>query len=215
MVNPNKFLPNDWKLYFKVNRLIVLKIETMPTIPRTQEDYQNDNILSGLNWDAVDRELLRGSLPVFEDESEMRAFYQKLALLFCPEARNFPEDSYLRLVLYRRKISKINHWLGKVLRFPWGEDMSLLQLGVGYALMDSTLSSKNKKQLNTQWCKSLCYMKDMNENLTFIRNIISIFSRQKYELALLIGPYLPTSEEEALLNAPKEQPEDLQKAETV
>ena len=72
----------------------------MPTIPRTQEDYQNDNILSGLNWDAVDRELLRGSLPVFEDENEMRAFYQKLALLFCPEARNFPANSYLRLVLY-------------------------------------------------------------------------------------------------------------------
>lgn len=184
----------------------------MPTIPQTQE---NDNILSGLNWDAVDRELLRGGLPVFEDENEMRAFYQKLALLFCPEARNFPENSYLRLVLYRRKISKINHWLGKVLRFPWGEDMSLLQLGVGYALMDSTLSSKNKKQLNAQWCKSVCYVKDMSENLASIRHIIAIFSRQKYELAQLIGPDLPTAGDEALLNAPEEQPEDLQKSEGV
>ena len=167
----------------------------------------SDNTLSNEQWQIIERDLITEKIPVFHDEEEMMQFYQKTALLFCPEGYGFPENSKMRLVLYKRKLDKITHWVGRILRFPFKEDVTLIQTGVGYALMDSNLSLKNKKRLNAEWCKALCYLSDVNRSLTIIYPLLAIILQQKRDLRLLIGTYIPTAEEEALLKEQEQQTE--------
>lgn len=167
----------------------------------------SDNTLPDEQWQIIDRDLVTEKIPVFRDEEEMIQFYQKTALLFCPEGYGFPENSKMRLVLYKRKLDKITHWVGRILRFPSQEDVTLVQAGVGYALMDSNFSLKDKKRLNAQWCKALCYLSDVNKSLTVIYPILAIIIRQKRDLRLLIGTYIPSAEEEAILKEQEQQME--------
>lgn len=175
--------------------------------PNSKNNPGSDNTLSNEQWQIINQDLITEKIPVFRDEGEMMQFYQKTASLFCPEAYGFPENSKMRLVLYKRKLDKITHWVGRILRFPCKEDVMLVQTGVGYALMDSNLSLKDKKRLNAQWCKTLCYLNDMDRSLTVIYPILAVILQQKRDLRLLIGTYIPSAEEEAILKEQEQQTE--------
>lgn len=175
--------------------------------PTTNNIPDSDNTLSSEQWQIINQDLITEKIPVFRDEEEMMQFYQKTALLFCPEGYRFPENSKMRLVLYKRKLDKITHWVGRILRFPCKEDVMLVQTGGGYALMDSNLSLKDKKCLNAQWCKTLCYLNDVDRSLTVIYPILAIILQQKRDLRLLIGTYIPSAEEEAILKEQEQQTE--------
>lgn len=175
--------------------------------PISNNTTDSDNTLSNEQWQNIERDLITEKIPVFRDEEDMMQFYQKTALLFCPESYSFPENSKMRLVLYKRKLDKITHWVGRILRFPCKEDVMLIQTGVGYALMDSNLSLKNKKRLNAQWCKTLCYLNDVDRSLTVIYPILAVILQQKRDLRLLIGSYIPSAEEKAFLKEQEQQTE--------
>lgn len=175
--------------------------------PTPNNTPDTDNTLSKEQWQIIDQDLIKEKIPVFRDEEDMMQYYQKTALLFCPEAYGFPENSKMRLVLYKRKLDKITHWVGRILRFPSKEDVTLIQTGVGYALMDSNLSLKDKKRLNTQWCKALCYLSDVDRSLTIVYPILAVILQQKRDLRMLIGTYIPSAEEETILKEQEQQTE--------
>lgn len=117
----------------------------------------SDKTLSNEQWQIIERDLITEKIPVFRDEEEMMQFYQKTALLFCPEGYGFPENSKMRL--------------------------------------------------NAEWCKALCYLSDVNRSLTIIYPLLAIILQQKRDLRLLIGTYIPSAEEEALLKEQEQQTE--------
>lgn len=53
----------------------------------------SDNTLSNEQWQIIERDLITEKIPVFRDEEEMMQFYQKTALLFCPEAYGFQKTA--------------------------------------------------------------------------------------------------------------------------
>lgn len=117
--------------------------------PTLKNNHVSDNTMSNEQWQIIDQDWITEKTPVFRDEEDMMQYYQKTALLFCPEAYGFPENSKMRLVLYKRKLDKITHWVGRILRFPTREDVTLIQTGVGYALMNSNLSLKKRLRTGT------------------------------------------------------------------
>ena len=65
----------------------------------------------------------------------------------------------------------------------------------------------SKMRLNAQWCKTLCYLNDVDRSLTVIYPILAIILQQKRDLRLLIGTYIPSAEEEAILKEQEQQTE--------
>ena len=167
----------------------------------------SDSTLSKEQWQIINQDLVTEKIPVFRDEEDRMQFYQKTALLFCPEGYGFPENSKMRLVLYKRKLDKITHWVGRILRFPSRENVMFIQTGVGYALMNSNLFLKDKKRLNAQWCKALCYLNDADKSIMVIYPILAVILQQKRDLRQLIGTYIPSAGEEALLKEQEQQTE--------
>lgn len=125
--------------------------------PTSNNIPDSDNTLSNEQWQNIERDLITEKIPVFRDEEDMMQFYQKTALLFCPESYSFPENSKMRL--------------------------------------------------NAQWCKTLCYLNDVDRSLTVIYPILAIILQQKRDLRLLIGTNIPSAEEEAILKEQEQQTE--------
>lgn len=141
---------------------------------------------------------VNGRSPLFKDDNEMLHFYLHLSQLFCPNACRYSQEKS-QLLLYKYKLRRLSRCLTTVLNFPWNEDFSVLQLGIGHALMEQTISKKQRQQLICRWGKATEYMKSMGEYSVMLQAMQLIFSEQKHDIQKLLQLLPSEPAEEALI----------------
>lgn len=131
-----------------------------------------------------------GRIPLFKDDDEMLHFYLHLSQLFCPNTFRYAQAGS-RLLIYKYKLRRLSRCLAVVLNFPWNEDFSVLQLGIGHALMEQSIPKKQRQQLICRWSKAAEYMKSMGEYSVMLQAMQLIFSEQKHDIQKLLQ-FLPS-----------------------
>lgn len=137
-------------------------------------------------------------ISLFKNNEEMMRFYLLLAKLFCPTVFRYPEGK-MHLVIYKYKLKRLSQCINKVLNFPWNEDISILQIGVGNALMDQSISKKDRQHLLKRWSKAIEYTKEMSEYLVMLKAFTCVLSDQKHDIQKLLEQFHVDPQEEALI----------------
>lgn len=151
-----------------------------------------------------------GRIPLFKDDNEMLHFYLHLSQLFCPNACRYSQGKS-QLLLYKYKLRRLSRCLTVVLNFPWNEDFSVLQLGIGHALMDQSIPKKQRQQLIFRWSKATEYMKSMGEYSVMLQAMQLIFSEQKHDIQKLLQ-FLPSDPAEEALIEEMENEENMEES---
>lgn len=143
-------------------------------------------------------------IPLFKDDREMLQFYLRLSQLFCPNTFRYPEGRS-QLLIYKYKLRRLSHCLAIVLNFPWNEDFSVLQLGIGQALMDQSIPKKQRQQLIRRWSMAAEYMKSISGYSVMLQAMQIVFSEQKHDIQKLLQTLTPDPAEKVLTEEPENE----------
>ncbi len=131
----------------------------------------------------------QGELP-FQvlNEREMRQFYLNEARMMCPTATEARSEK-ARLEILQVRVRRLIKMFTDLHNFQWNEGVRQMQIGYGIYMMEHSISSKERRNVNDAWAQRLSAIVGMQSYNDLVNHMLMHYTRQGRDLEQLLAAY--------------------------
>lgn len=122
------------------------------------------------------------------NEREMKQFYLNEARMMCPTATEDRTEK-ARLEILQVRVKRLIKMFTDLRNFQWGEGIRQMQIGYGIYMMEHSVSSKERRNVNDEWARRLASIVGMQGYNDLVNHMLVHYTCQNKDLDKLLTAY--------------------------